>query len=129
VTKACTSTAVLALELRGAGRSPTGTKGTSTTAEVLKAKAYLVSQPLKYGETHFYYTAYYGAQAMYQPRSNYWHLYRQQLHQVLFEQQQRNGGWICDQGNGPAYATALAIMALTVEYRLLPIYQRHEGPR
>jgi hypothetical protein len=29
---------------------------------------------------------------------------------------------------GPAYSTAMAILALTVEYRFLPIYQRFEEP-
>ena len=29
---------------------------------------------------------------------------------------------------GPNYCTAMAILALTVEYRFLPIYQRAEEP-
>jgi hypothetical protein len=29
---------------------------------------------------------------------------------------------------GPCYCTAMAILALTVEYRYLPIYQRFEEP-
>ena len=29
---------------------------------------------------------------------------------------------------GPNYCTAMAILALTVEYRFLPIYQRSEEP-
>ena len=29
---------------------------------------------------------------------------------------------------GPAYCTSMAVLALTVEYRLLPIYQRFEEP-
>jgi hypothetical protein len=128
VTKACTGTAILALELRGATRPAPGSAKLPAHADILKAKAYLVSQPLQRGEGHFYYTAYYGAQAMYQPRSNYWLVYRRNLHQLLFEEQQRNGGWIDVSGYGPSYGTAMAILALTVEYRLLPIYQRHEEP-
>ncbi len=120
VTKPCTGTGILAVELYGsAAKRQFG-------AEVLKAKAYLVNNPLVATDEHFFYAAYYGAQAMYQPGSNYWHIYRGRLHRLLFEQQQRNGSWICQ--NGPSYATAMAILALTVEYRLLPIYQRHEGP-
>jgi hypothetical protein len=29
---------------------------------------------------------------------------------------------------GPTYGTAISILALTVEYRYLPIYQRGEEP-
>jgi hypothetical protein len=121
VTKACTGTGILCLELRGAS----GARGAA--AEVLKAKAYLVSHPLQRRDDFFYYTAYYGAQAMYQPRSNYWQLYRGHLHRALFDEQKSNGGWI-DESYGPAYASALAVLSLTVEQRLLPIYQRHEAP-
>ena len=41
-----------------------------------------------------------------------------------------NGAWYGkaadDAQYGPAYATAMAVLALTVEYRFLPIYQREE---
>jgi hypothetical protein len=123
VTKACTGTGILCLELRGASRAGAGSR---FGAEILKAKAYLVSQPLQRRDEFFYYTAYYGAQAMYQPRSNYWQVYRRNLHRVLFDEQKSNGSWI-DESYGPTYATALAVLALAVEQRLLPLYQRHEA--
>ncbi len=37
-----------------------------------------------------------------------------------------NGGWVGDEAIGPTYCTALAVLALTVEHRLLPIYPRDE---
>src|SRR5581483_11942408 len=127
VTASCTGTGILALELRGADRREPGAARPAPPPEVLKAKAYLVNHPPAWTEPHFFYTAYYGAQAMYQPRSNYWHVYRQRLHQVLLEHQQRDGGWSGPDGYGPAYATALGVKELTVEYRLLPIYQLHDA--
>jgi hypothetical protein len=44
-----------------------------------------------------------------------------------------DGAWgnqraVGDYQYGQAYATAMAILALTVEYRYLPIYQRFEEP-
>jgi hypothetical protein len=102
----------------------------SAGADVLKAKAYVINNPLAWtNPTFFYYSAYYGAQALYQPGSNYWQIYRQNLHQQLLDHQQRDGSWTGGEGYGPAYSTALSVLALTVEYRLLPIYQRHESRR
>lgn len=118
VTKACTGTGILCLELRGSDRA-----GAPPAPEITRAKGYLVSHPLQRRDDFFYYTAYYGAQAMYQARSNYWQLYRTNLVRLLSDEQKSNGSWI-DENHGPTYATALAILALTVEQRLLPIYQR-----
>jgi hypothetical protein len=51
------------------------------------------------------------------------------MHEVLFRYQQSNGSWSgggSDGGYGPQYCTSMSILALTVEYRYLPIYQRGE---
>src|SRR5262249_29897303 len=45
--------------------------------------------------------------------------------------QTRSGYWLGGDYNalyGPAYCTAMAVLALTVEYRYLPLYQRGEEP-
>ena len=46
--------------------------------------------------------------------------------------QNDNGSWFGSDGEarmvGPNYTTAMAVLALTVEYRFLPIYQRGEEP-
>jgi hypothetical protein len=50
----------------------------------------------------------------------------------LLEQQNANGSWNANDGLGANYGTAMGVLALTVEYRLLPIYQREEpreGPK
>jgi len=118
VTLACTGTCVLALELCG--------KEMHHSREALQAGSYLLKFPLRWGDEHFPYASYYGAQAMFQLGNNYWNSYRPQLHKVLFANQQTNGSWL--DGMGPVYATSLMVLALTVEYRYLPIYQRHEEP-
>ena len=92
--------------------------------KALQAGSYLIKTPLRYTDAHFFYTAYYGSQAMFQLGHNYWTIYRPRLHAELLDHQQRNGGWINNEATGPTYNTAMAILALTVEYRLLPIFQR-----
>jgi hypothetical protein len=120
VTAACTGTGVLALELAGKDRHH--------AREALQGGGYLLKNPPRWGGEYTTYTTYYGAQAMFQLGNNYWGFYRPQLHKALLDNQQRNGGWISTEYAGPNYATAMAVLALTVEYRLLPIYQRHEEP-
>lgn len=114
----CTGTAVLCLEICGKDRQ--------RSREVLQAGSVLLRNPPQVGSEHFFYSIYYGAQATFQLGNNYWNFYRPHLHKALFDSQQNNGSWIDEYG--PAYATAMSVLALTVEYRFLPIYQRHEEP-
>lgn len=115
---ACTGTCILALELCGKDRHH--------SREALQAGSYLIKTPTKYNDPHFFYGAYYGAQAMFQLGNNYWNIYRPRLHKELLDNQKSNGGWINNDNVGTSYNTAMAILALTVEYRFLPIYQRDE---
>lgn len=124
VTVPCTGTSILALELCG--------KEHHGTPEVLRAGAFLLKNPPRWGQLHFPYSIYYCSQAAFQLGDNYWSYYRPQLHDVLLRNQSDNGCWISpDQEGrlyGPNYCTAMAVLALTVEYRFLPIYQRGEEP-
>jgi hypothetical protein len=117
-TIACTGTGVLALELCGKERHH--------SHAALKGGSYLLKNPLKFDDQHFFYSAYYSSQAMFQLGNNYWLVFRPHLHRLVLESQQRNGSWINNDGNGTSYNTAMAILGLTVEYRFLPIYQRDE---
>ena len=49
---------------------------------------------------------------------------------ALLPNQNDNGCWYGTDGEsrvyGPVYGTSMAVLALTVEYRFLPIYQRNE---
>lgn len=124
LTLACTGTSVLALELVGKEyhRSPTS----------LKAGAYMLKHELSRSRAHYYYGIYYCSQAMFQLGGNYWTTFRERLHNQLLPNQNSNGAWTGrvsdDLQFGPNYCTSMAVLALTVEYRFLPIYQRNEHP-
>jgi hypothetical protein len=70
---------------------------------------------------------YYCSQAMFQLGGNYWEYFRPRMHEILLRSQTSTGAWNVD-AHGPSYATAMSVLALTVEYRFLPIYQRGEEP-
>ena len=118
VTMPCTGTGVLALELAGKERR--------LSRESLQAGSYILKHPPGCGDEHFSYAVYYCSQATFQLGNNYWNYYRPLMHKVLFDNQQQNGSWVGTDGVGPACNTAMHVLALTVEYRFLPIYQRHE---
>ncbi len=131
VTTPCTGTGILALELCG--------KDYHKSPDAVRAAAYLLRNPPAPGQPHFFYGAYYVSQAMFQMGdalgTNYWKSYRPELHRMLLESfpPRADGSWgsrgLNDGRLGPAYCTAMAVLALTVEYRLLPIYQRFDEPR
>ena len=76
-----------------------------------------------------FYGLYYCSQATFQLGDNYWAFFRPLLHDMLFKNQKDNGSWTSggDGSFGPNYSTPWCVLALTVEYRYLPIYQRNEG--
>jgi hypothetical protein len=122
-TIACTGTGILALEVCG--------KDQHLSAEVLKAGGYLIKNPPHWNGPYFYYSIYYCSQAGFQLGDNYWKVLRKELHSTLLGRQLDNGSWVgggTDADNGAPYCTAMAVLALTVEYRYLPIYQRGEEP-
>jgi len=72
-----------------------------------------------------YYSLYYCSQTMAQLGGKYWAGYFPGLSDALLHLQQADGKWL--QGSdryGNAYSTALAVLALTPAYQILPIYQR-----
>ena len=121
LTVACTGTSILALELCG--------KELHRSPELLKAGAYLLRNLPVWGRgPHFSYAIYYCSQAAFQLGGTYWTVYRQRLHEILLtgDHQNSSGGWYASDGYGPVFSTSMAVLALTVEYRFLPIYQRGE---
>jgi Prenyltransferase and squalene oxidase repeat len=123
-TTACTGTSILGLELCGKERHHSD--------EALQGGGYLLRNLPRWGTTHFFYSVYYCSQATFQLGDNYWSFFRPHLHGELLRNQESNGAWVGtdhdSQTYGPNYGTAMAVLALTVEYRYLPIYQRGEEP-
>jgi hypothetical protein len=118
-TVACTGTGILALEICG--------KDKHRSPEVLRGGNYLLrTAPQQHGG-HFCYSMYYCSQAMFQLGGNYWEYFRPRMHEILLRTQTSTGAWNID-SHGPSYATAMSVLALAVEYRFLPIYQRGEEP-
>jgi len=75
----------------------------------------------------YHYSTYYCSQAMFQLGGDYWARFYPPMLDTLLENQRADGSWepeaINDGPYGSAYTTALAILALTPPYQLLPIYQ------
>jgi len=125
VTVPCTGTGILALELCGKDRHH--------SPEALKAGYFLIKKEnLPHAnQPHFSYSMYYCSQATFQLGDNYWGAFKPKMHEVLLAMQKSNGSWPGNNSDahiGPQYCTAMAVLALTVEYRYLPIYQRAEEP-
>ncbi len=116
---AMSGTGILALELCGEFRSEAS----------LRAGDWLLKNPLQFKTPFFYYSAYYTQQAMYQLGGSFWKDWQRRVQPLLLEKQLPDGSWrlppgVHEREAGYAYTTSLAILALAVEYRYLPIYQR-----
>jgi hypothetical protein len=131
----CTAASVLSLEL--AGKEYHGSRESFDAAQYIIDRIAPRGQAnFRGGQNHFFYGVYYTAQAMFQIGGDYWKWYRTYLHWLLLHPQgypqQPSGMWTGvsndDHQAGVNYSTAMAVLALTVEYRFLPIYQRGEEP-
>lgn len=71
------------------------------------------------------YGNYYTAQAMFQLGGAYWATYAGWMYDYYLPRQLEDGSWK-EKDLGPAYNTSMMILAFTVPYRQLPIYQRDE---
>ncbi|MDR3636836.1 MAG: terpene cyclase/mutase family protein [Isosphaeraceae bacterium] len=113
-----TGTGILALEICGEHQTPQAVAGAE----------YLLKHPPRWSSEYFFYEAYYCSQAMFQMGDKYFLVYYPKLAAILLEHQDKNGSWLSGDGNdrtgGRNYCTAMAVLALAVEYRYLPIYQR-----
>ncbi len=113
-----TGTGTLALEICGEHLS----------AEAVAGAEYLLKHPPEWSSDYFFYEVYYAPQAMFQVGDKYFRGYYPKLVKVLLDHQEKDGSWFAGGGNdrsaGRVYCTATAVLALAVEYRYLPIYQR-----
>lgn len=113
-----TGTGILALEICGAHLTP----------EAVAGAEYLLKHPPRWANEYFFYEAYYCSQATFQVGDKYFDAYYPKLAAILVERQEGDGSWLSGDGNdrsgGRPYCTAMGVLALAVEYRYLPIYQR-----
>ncbi len=110
-------TGILCLEICGEHRAE----------ESLRAVDYLLREPLRPEDSFFYYGVYYCTVGMFRVGGEGWDTLRSRMTSLLLPMQLADGSWP-NQGResayGRNYSTAMTLLALTVEYRYLPIYQR-----
>ena len=114
-----TGTGILALEICGEHLSP----------EAVAGAEYLRQAPAASGRAPTSSTRSTTApRRMFQMGDKYFLAYYPKLVPILLDHQERDGSWLSGDGNdrsgGRNYCTAMAVLALAVEYRYLPIYQR-----
>jgi hypothetical protein len=115
---AMTGVGVLALHLLGAPDRP----------EAAAGAAYLVDHPADPQQTRMaYYALYYATQAAYQSAGTTWPDVWRNARDQLLSLQSPDGGWPQSRSAeepGRVYATSMAVLTLSIPYRLLPVYQR-----
>ena len=112
-----TGTGILCLEVCGQHKS----------AEVMNAANELMRRPLRSHDSFFYYGVYYCTVGMFKVGGKHWESAKANTHSILLSSQQQDGSWGAARRSGrygPVYCTAMSVLALAVEYRYLPIYQR-----
>ena len=117
--QARTGTGILSMEMLGQHLS----------AEALAGGEYLVKNPPDNPNQEFYYySVYYCSQALNQLGGKYWETVYPKLRDPLLKLQRADGHWAGGNGQeseaGEAYRTSMAVLALCVPYRYLPLYQK-----
>lgn len=69
-----------------------------------------------------FYNRYYMAQAMFQSDFDAWQKWNRETIRILKKEQAEDGSF--QSGHGNAYGTAMSLLALALNYRFLPIYER-----
>ncbi len=72
-----------------------------------------------------FYGNYYNAQGMFQLGGKYWERYANHMYATYLPKQLDDGSWHSREA-GRIYGTSMMVLAFTVPYRQLPIYQRDE---
>jgi len=129
---AMTGTGVLALEICSKHDTPQARRGVD----------YILGQSrdLRWGGyPYWFYTIYYVSQAVFQVKGpadnaafdpkNEWEVFRSRLETLCLEAQSADGSWPAAGGGydanvGAPFRSAMVVLALSVQYRFLPIYQR-----
>jgi hypothetical protein len=99
----------------------------SEKAEVQAAVKYLREHQIQDGTRFSCYGTYYATQAAFQAGGATWDAVWANSEKRLLASQMPDGGWPQSRSGeepGRTYATTMAVLTLSVPYRLLPIYQR-----
>ena len=112
-----TGAAILCIELCGSHLDPDALKGAQFVRKTFRRA--LV------GGGNSFYGLYYTAQGLFQLGGEAWAEFEPWMYETYFKKQQPDGSWT-GENNGPVYCTSMAVLAFTVPYRMLPIYQRDE---
>jgi len=112
-----TGAGILCLELCGKHNDPAS----------LKAAKYLMSnyQDLTNNQRCFY-GMYYTSQGLFQIGGESWKTFSAWMYKTFIPMQGLDGSWQKGEEGSKIYGTALCVLAFTVPYRQLPIYQRDE---
>ncbi len=117
-TQTLTGTGITALEVCGEHHA----------AESVGGADWLLQRPLDYGSNYYFYGVYYTGVGMFKMGGDYASQTQQHLVNLLLPKQEVDGSWESphggERGIGRVYSTSLAVLALTIDYRYLPIYQR-----
>lgn len=121
--QARTGTGILAMALLGQHTAD------HPAAEVIAAGDWLLANPPNNAaQEFFFYSVYYNAQALNQLGGKYWDTVYPKLRDALLAAQTPQGPWPGGAGEeanaGEAYRTSMAVLALCVPYRYLPLYQK-----
>jgi hypothetical protein len=73
------------------------------------------------------YGNYYTAQAMFQVGGRHWSDYANFMYETYLPQQLNDGSWEGKEAKSSVYGTSMMVLAFTVPWRQLPIYQRDEA--
>jgi len=114
--------------LTGTGITCLEVCGDHHSEEALGGAQWLIKHPLHERSSYFFYGVYYTGVGMFKIGGDIADKHHRHLVELLLPLQDDDGGWTPTHGTerqaGRIYATAAAVLALAVEYRYLPIYQR-----
>lgn len=114
-----TGAAILCLELCGRHLDEDALRGAKFVEKTYR-------RALAHGG-HVYYGLYYTAQGLFQLGGETWREFEKWMVETYIGRQQSDGSWRGEGDEGsPVYSTAMTVLAFTVPYRMLPIYQRDE---
>jgi hypothetical protein len=112
-----TGAGLLSLELCGRHGHPATTRA---------ARYLMQSFPQLPQAANCFYGLYYTSQGLFQIGGEEWQRFSQWMYDTWIPRQSPDGRWDRGEHGCPYYQTALVVLAFTVPYRQLPIYQRDE---